>query len=89
MAVATSRFYLVSSRNQLPKSQSRIRIHRSQGHIRDQIISVLALLETTESHLGAWNVLLWILKVFELGGELVYFNETAQLGHIQESLPSM
>lgn len=33
----------------------------------DQVVPVLGLLETTESHLGARNVLLWVLKVLELG----------------------
>ena len=32
----------------------------------DQVISVLGLLQTTESHLGAGNVLLWVLEVFKL-----------------------
>ena len=27
----------------------------------DQVVSVLSLLETTERHLRAWNVLLWVL----------------------------
>jgi len=29
----------------------------------DEIIAVLGLLETTEGHLGAWDVLLWVLEV--------------------------
>lgn len=32
----------------------------------DQVVPVLALLETTEGHLGARNVLLGVLKVLEL-----------------------
>lgn len=34
--------------------------------IRDQVVPVLGLLEATESHLGTWDVFLWILEVFEL-----------------------
>ena len=33
---------------------------------RDQIVPVLVLLETTECHLRAWNVLLWVLEVLKL-----------------------
>jgi hypothetical protein len=32
----------------------------------DQVVTVLRLLETTESHLGAGNVLLGVLEVLEL-----------------------
>lgn len=32
----------------------------------DQVISVLGLLETTESHLGAGNVLLGVLEILKL-----------------------
>lgn len=32
----------------------------------DEVVPVLGLLETTESHLGTWDVLLWVLKVLEL-----------------------
>jgi hypothetical protein len=32
----------------------------------DQVVTVLGLLEATESHLGAGNVLLGVLEVFEL-----------------------
>ena len=32
----------------------------------DEVVAVLGLLETTESHLGAGNVLLWVLEVLEL-----------------------
>lgn len=32
----------------------------------DQVIPVLALLETTERHLGSGNVLLWVLEVLKL-----------------------
>src|ERR1700712_3411275 len=35
-------------------------------NIRDQVVPVLILLQSTECHLRARNVLLWILKVFEL-----------------------
>jgi hypothetical protein len=37
-----------------------------QRNIRDQIVPVLILLETTERHLRARNVLLWVLEVLEL-----------------------
>lgn len=32
----------------------------------DQVVAVLGLLETTEGHLGAGNVLLGVLEVLEL-----------------------
>ena len=32
-------------------------------HVSDQIVSVLCLLQTTESHLGTWDVLLWVFQV--------------------------
>lgn len=35
-------------------------------HVRDQVVPVLVLLQTTEGHLGARNVLLGVLKVGEL-----------------------
>jgi hypothetical protein len=35
-------------------------------YLRDQIVPVLVLLQSTESHLCAGNVLLWVLEVFEL-----------------------
>jgi len=31
----------------------------------DQVVPVLILLQSTECHLCAWDVLLWILEVFE------------------------
>lgn len=34
--------------------------------IRDQVVAILLLLESTEGHLGAWDVLLWVLKVLKL-----------------------
>jgi len=34
--------------------------------LRDQIVPVLALLQSTKSHLGARNVFLRVLEVFEL-----------------------
>ena len=34
----------------------------------DQVVAVLGLLKTTEGHLGAGNVFLGVLEVFELGG---------------------
>lgn len=33
---------------------------------RYQVIPILALLQTAESHLRAGNVLLWVFEVFEL-----------------------
>jgi len=33
----------------------------------DQVVPVLVLLQSTESHLRAGNVLLWVLEVFEKG----------------------
>lgn len=35
-------------------------------NIRDQVVAVLGLLETTKGHLGAGDVLLWVLEVLEL-----------------------
>ena len=35
-------------------------------NIRDQVIPILALLQATEGHLGARDVLLWVLEVCEL-----------------------
>lgn len=35
--------------------------------IRNQIVSVLFLLKTTESHLRSWNVFLGVLKIHEEG----------------------
>lgn len=36
-----------------------------QGNLRDEVVAVLGLLETTESHLGSGNVLLGVLEVLE------------------------
>merc|ERR1712072_872369 len=33
----------------------------------NQVVPILVLLESSESHFGPWDVLLWILKVFEQG----------------------
>ena len=38
---------------------------------RYQVVPVLVLLETAECHLGAWNVLLWVLEVLKLATVLV------------------
>ena len=35
-------------------------------NVRDQIVPVLGLLETAESHLGSWDVFLGVFEVFEL-----------------------
>lgn len=32
----------------------------------NEIVPVLGLLQTTKSHLGAWDVLLWVLEILEL-----------------------
>lgn len=34
--------------------------------IRDQVIAILALLQSSEGHLCPWNVFLRIFKIFEL-----------------------
>lgn len=39
--------------------------------ISDQVVTFLALLQATESHLGAWDELLGILKIFELEWQIV------------------
>ena len=35
-------------------------------NIRDQVIPVLALLQATKSHLGAWDIFLWVFKILKL-----------------------
>lgn len=40
---------------------------RDEDYSRDEVVSVLLLLETTESHLGSGNVLLGVLEVVEQG----------------------
>ena len=35
-------------------------------NVRDQIVPVLGLLETAESHLGSWDIFLGVFEVFEL-----------------------
>lgn len=37
-----------------------------EGHIRDQVVPVLLLLEAAERHLGTRDVLLGVFEVFEL-----------------------
>jgi hypothetical protein len=66
------------------------RLHRERP-IRDQVIPVLVLLQSTESHLGSWNILLGVLQVLELEGRVVstclgvgYFMETAA---VAENIP--
>jgi hypothetical protein len=39
--------------------------------LRDEVVTILSLLETTESHLRAGDILLGILKIFELVKQLV------------------
>jgi hypothetical protein len=41
-------------------------------NIRDQVVPVLLLLQSTESHLCARDVLLWVLEVLELLFMLLY-----------------
>lgn len=41
------------------------RLGRSLLDVGDKVVSIFLLLETTEGHLGAWNVLLWVLEVLE------------------------
>lgn len=38
----------------------------SDVNIRDQVVAILGLLETAERHLGAGDVLLWVLEILEL-----------------------
>ena len=40
-------------------------------NIRDQVVAVLVLLQATECHLCAGNILLWILKILELNHMLL------------------
>ena len=35
-------------------------------NVRNQVVAILLLLESTKGHLGAWNVLLWVLEVLKL-----------------------
>lgn len=59
--------YFVLSRSQLlhvSKDVHRVRLVGKDG--RDQVVPVLGLLQTTEGHLGARNVFLGVLEVFEL-----------------------
>ena len=46
----------------------------------DQVVAVLGLLETTEGHLGAGNVLLGVLEVLEL--EFVSECSSQQYGNV-------
>ena len=39
---------------------------------RDEIISILALLEPSKRHLGAWDILLGVLEIFELKASQPY-----------------
>ncbi len=39
-------------------------------NLRDQVVTVLLLLQTAEGHLGAGDVLLGVLEVVELQGSL-------------------
>jgi hypothetical protein len=41
-------------------------------NIRDQVVPVLLLLQSTESHLCARDILLWVLEVLELLFMLLY-----------------
>jgi hypothetical protein len=33
----------------------------------DGVVTILLALEARETHLGLWNILLWVLKIFEQG----------------------
>jgi hypothetical protein len=60
--------YLVSSRRKVIKSFlgdscQHTRVHLVVDH---SAIPVLALLQATECHLCAWDILLWVLKVLKL-----------------------
>lgn len=46
--------------------RSILRIAERRQNVRDQVVALLALLQTTEGHLGAGNELLGVLKVAEL-----------------------
>ena len=41
----------------------------------DQVVPVLALLETTERHLGSGNVLLWVLEVHPHTNTMTSFDD--------------
>lgn len=57
--------YLVSSRRKLGIVSSVSGWQLVVGNLRDQVVAVLLLLESTEGHLGARDVLLWVLEVLE------------------------
>lgn len=58
--------YLVASRKWLSNMSVVFPECGNRDSIRDQVVPVLILLQSTESHLCSWNVLLWVLEVFEL-----------------------
>lgn len=58
--------YLVLLRRNLQHISASGRRCLSFGYERDQVVPVLGLLQSTESHLGAWNVFLRVLEVLEL-----------------------
>lgn len=47
-----------------------VKVILRRGNIRDQVVALLALLQTTEGHLGAGDELLGVLEVLELWGRL-------------------
>ncbi len=54
--------------------------------VRDEIVPVLALLQSTERHLGPRNVLLGVLEVFELGnGQHIGFSDGGMSASIRAS----
>lgn len=59
--------YLVSSRRKLGFVSSDSGWQHLVCNLRDQVVAVLLLLESTEGHLGARDVLLWVLEVLEQG----------------------
>ena len=54
------------SRGWNKRSYDERRLFGLLGEEGDQVVTVLGLLETTESHLGSGNVLLGVLEVLEL-----------------------
>ena len=54
-----------------------------ERHVRDEIVPVLALFQTAEGHFGAWNILLWVLEVFELSFQIT--SASADISERQKS----
>lgn len=58
--------YLCSSISKVAEEQSAKASSRLKSCIRDQVISVFCLLQSTECHLGSRDVFLRVLKIFKL-----------------------